>query len=156
MDTGIVGVANPNYWLPNSEAGGTCKSVTIGLHMRDASTMTSSDPGSPTQGVLEDGEFELYQASPSSGGGRDFTIGRILQKLRSSAGVHVKAEVSDTFHKKPNAVYSVTAHLVTKLTSWIDRKGTASKRSGSKAVASRDTQTEHPQSPGTHFEDVPL
>lgn len=171
MDTGVVGIVNPNFSLPGDQqeqqqqqgGGATRDSDT-----KDASTMTPNQQAVPQQnGVLEEGEFELYQTCGSSG--REFNLGRLLGRMRpssssSTSAVQVKAEVSDALLKKPSAVYSATASIVGKLAAWMDRKGSATLTSGKGKGGNAegnsrdaDTQTEageHEQGPP--FEDVPL
>ncbi|CAN7996272.1 unnamed protein product [Ixodes hexagonus] len=138
MEPGVLGIANPNYSLQDEDAA---------PRTRDASTMTPQD--APVKGRLDEGQFELYQAPT----GRDFNIGKLLGKIKSSAAV--KADVSETFLKKPSVMYNATASLVGKLTAWMEKKGPPK----SKATATSrevDTQTDQQNEPGPPFEDVPL
>ncbi|CAN7976626.1 hypothetical protein HPB47_005355 [Ixodes persulcatus] len=138
MDSGVLGIANPNYSLEEDEAV---------PRTRDASTMTPRDTAA--KGTLENGQFELYQAPT----GRDFNIGKLLGRIKSSAAV--KSDVSETFLKKPGVVYNATATLVGKLTAWMDRKA-ATKSKAATASREADTQTYQQEEPGPPFEDVPL
>ncbi|KAH7962872.1 hypothetical protein HPB52_018421 [Rhipicephalus sanguineus] len=172
MDTGIVGIVNPNFSLPGEQPEQQQQQEAVAAgesDTKDASTMTPNQQGAPQQnGALEEGEFELYQTCRNSG--REFNLSKLLGRMRpsssssSTSAVHVKAEVSDALLKKPSAVYSATASIMGKLTAWMDRKGSATSTSGKEKGGNvpgncrdADTQTEggdHEQGPP--FEDVPL
>lgn len=168
METGIVGIVNPNYSLPCEQEERKRQANADAPKTKDASTMTPVLPEPPPQENLEDGQFELYQTCSSSG--REFKLGKLLRRIRSSTSspnasqpVSVKAEVSDSLLKKPSAVYSATASLMGKLTAWMDRRGSTTSTAAKEKESAQgrrnreaDTQTEGGEELGAPFEDVPL
>lgn len=168
METGVVGIVNPNYCLPCEQEERKRQDNADAPEKKDASTMTPVLPDRPPQDDLEEGQFEQYQTCSSSG--REFKLGKLLGRIRSttssasaSSSVSVKAQVYDSLLKKPSAVYSATASLVGKLTAWMDRRGPSTSNAAKEKESAKgrctqeaDTQTEVGQEQGAAFEDVPL